>query len=142
MVQIREHHNAIVDCLHKAVRYGNTRIEQQIPGIDSEYRPDLVIEGNDQVTIYVTCPFDNGEDVLSTADFNKVTKYDHLKQHFSRVGIKCNMFGFMICALGTWNLNNEAVLNQLPMYKTYKSLFRKLCCSDAVQGSAELYYRP
>ncbi len=141
MVQIREHHNAIVDRIQKAVRYGNTRIDQQIPGIDSECRPDVVIEENDQVSIIdVTCPFDNGEDALSTADFNKVTKYDHLKQHFNRLGIKCNVFGFVIGALGTWHPNNEAVLNQLRMSKTYKSLFRKLCCSDAIRGSAEIYY--
>ena len=141
MVQIRERHNAIVDRLQKAVRYGNTRIDQQIPGIDSECRPDIVIEENDQVSIIdITCPFDNGEDALSTADFNKVTKYDHLKQHVNRLGIKCNVFGFVIGVLGTWHPNNEAVLNQLRMSKTYKSLFRKLCCSDAIRGSAEIYY--
>ena len=142
MVKIRERHDAIVERLNKAVRFGMVRVDQQIPGIQDECRPDIVISNGNEVTIIdVTCPFDNDDDALATADFNKVTKYNHLKEHFQKQGFKCNIFGFVIGALGTWHPNNEAVLNQLQMSYSYKSLFRKLCCSDVIRGSAEIYYR-
>jgi hypothetical protein len=141
MVQIRERHNSIVNRLAKAVRYGNVQLDCQIDGIDDECRPDIVIHEDNEVTIIdVTCPFDNDENALSTADFNKVMKYNHLKHHFNQLGLNCHVFGFVIGALGTWHPNNEAVLNQLRMAKSYKSLFRKLCCSDVIRGSAEIYY--
>ena len=141
MVLIRERHKIIVERIRKAIRYGSVRIDQQIPGLQDECRPDIVISKDKEVTIIdVTCPFDNGEDALSTADLNKVNKYNHLKTFFHQQGIKCNMFGFVIGALGSWHPNNEAVLNQLQMSHSYKSLFRKLCCSDVIRGSAEVYY--
>jgi hypothetical protein len=142
MVQICERHNTIVECLHKAVRYGNMRIDQQVPGVNDECRPDILIDEGREITIIdVTCPFENGDDALATADYSKLLKYNHLKQYFHQLGIKCNLYAFVIGALGTWYPNNEAVLNQLRMSKTYKSLFRKLCCSDVIRGSAEIYYK-
>lgn len=141
MVQIRDRHNQIVNRLANAVRYGQIRIDQQIPGIDDLCRPDLVIENNNEITIIdVTCPFENGDDALAKADYAKVTKYNHLKHHFQQLGFTCNVFGFVIGALGAWHSNNEAVLNNLQMTRSYKSLFRKLCCSDVIRGSAEIYY--
>ncbi len=142
MVQILERHDVIVQRLAKAVRYGNVRLDSQVPGVDDECCPDILIDEGDQITIIdVTCPFDNDDNALPTADYNKVMKYDHLKHHFNRLGVKCSIFGFVIGALGTWHSNNEAVLNQMRMSKTYKSLFRKLCCSDVIWGSAEIYYQ-
>jgi hypothetical protein len=139
LVQIRERHT-VVERLQKAVRYGSVRVDQQVPGVD-ECRPDILINEGRKVTIIdITCPFENVDDALATADYNKLIKYDHLKQYFHQLGVKCNLFAFVIGALGTWHPNNEAVLNQLRMSKTYKSLFRKLCCSDVIQVSAEIYY--
>jgi hypothetical protein len=106
----------------------------------SSFADILIDEGHKVTIIDVTCPFENGDDALTTADYNKLIKYDHLKQYFHQLGVKCNLFAFVIGALCTWHPNNEAVLNQLRMSKTYKSLFRKLCCSDVIRVSAEIYY--
>lgn len=141
MTKIRDRHNQIVNCLAKAVRFVQVRIDQQIPGIDDQCRPDLVIENSNVITIIdVTCPFENGDDALSKADYNKVTKYSNLKDHFQQLGFTCNVYGFVIGALGAWHPNNETVLKYLQMTRSYKSLFRKLCCSDVIRGSAEIYY--
>ena len=141
MVPIRERHNKIVERLRKAVRYGHVRVDQQVPGLNEPCRPDLVItDGNVVTVIDVTCPFENGESALPNADYAKVIKYKSVKSHFQSLGKKCNVFGFVIGCLGTWHPNNEAVLRSLDMSRKYKSLFRKLCCSDVIRGSAEIYY--
>ena len=116
--------------------------DQQVPGIDSECRPDLLITNDNEVLIIdVTCPFENGENALAEADFAKVTKYDHVKQYFQHLGKRCDVYGFVIGALGSWHPNNEIVLERLLMTKKYKDLFRKLCCSDVIRGSADIYYQ-
>ncbi|CAB4016366.1 Hypothetical predicted protein [Paramuricea clavata] len=114
LVQIHERHNTVVERLKKAVRYGCVRVNQQVPGVDDECCPDILIDEGCEVTIIdVTCPFENGDDALATADYNKLIKYDHLKEHFHQLGVKCDLFAFVIGALGTWHPNNEAVFNQL-----------------------------
>jgi hypothetical protein len=115
--------------------------KKQVPGIADECRPDIVIENDDVIIIIdVTCPFENGEKALAEADFNKVMKYDHVKRHFQSMGKSCSVHGFVIGSLGTWHPDNEAVLSKLMMSKSYKSLFRKLCCTDVIKGSADIYY--
>ena len=115
-------------------------MDQQVPGLNEPCRPDLVItDGNVVTVIDVTCPFENGESALPNADYAKVIKYKSVKSHFELLGKKCNIFGFVVGCLGTWHPNNEAVLRSLDMSRKYKSLFRKLCCSDIIRGSAEIY---
>lgn len=67
---IREHHDRIVECLWKAVRFGDIPVDQQVKGMNSECRPDLIItNGNNVIVIDVTCPFENGQGALAAADF-------------------------------------------------------------------------
>jgi hypothetical protein len=142
MLLIRERHNKIVERLRKASRYGQVRVDQQVPGFNDECRPDLVISrGNDATVIDVTCPFENGDSALATADYTKVMKYQPVKTYFQSLGKRCNVYGFVIGSLGTWHPNNKAVLRSLGMSRSYKSLFRKLCCSDVIKGSADIYYQ-
>ena len=141
MVQIRERHNNVLNRLTKAVRFGFVRVDQQVPGTSDQSRPDLVIEENNDVTVIdVTCPFDNGPTALSEAEKSKVEKYQHLIPHYSAIGKKCKVLAFVIGSLGTWHPKNEEVLNTLRMTISYRKLFRKLCCSDVIKGSAEVYY--
>jgi hypothetical protein len=101
----------------------------------------IVIENDDDVIIIdVTCPFENREKALAEADFNKVVKYDHVKHHFQSMGKSCFLYGFVIGSLGMWHPDNKAVLSKLMMSRSYKSLFRKLCCTDVIKGSADIYY--
>jgi hypothetical protein len=141
MVPIRVRHNNILGRLTKAVRFGSVRVDQQVPGTNDECRPDLVIEdGNDVTVIDVTCPFENGKDALMEAETRKTEKYQHLIPHYNTLGKNCKVFGFVIGSLGAWHPRNEEVLNQLKMSVSYRKLFRKLCCSDAIKTSAEIYY--
>jgi hypothetical protein len=68
-------------------------------------------------------------------------KYQTVKSYFESLGKKCSVYGFVIGSLGTWHPNNEAVLRSLRLSRKYKSLFWKLCCSDVIQGSTEIYYK-
>jgi len=91
------------------------------------------------VIIDVCCPFDNDAEALRDAEQRKLNKYEGLKQFFIGQGKQCEVFGFVIGALGSWHPANEKVLRELGMSKRYRSLFRKLCCSDAIQGSTNIY---
>ena len=102
MTKIRDRHNSIVTRLSNAIKSGVVRIDQQVPGITDECRPDIVIEDdNDVLVIDVTCPFENGENALAEADYNKVIKYEHVKRHYQSIGKRCSVHGFVIGSLGS-----------------------------------------
>lgn len=140
MVNITTRHNKIVDRVSNAIRFGTVTTDSTVEGSNSLLRPDIVIEeGNRAIIIDVCCPFDNDVDALREAEQRKLTKYEGLKRHFVDSGKQCEVFGFVIGALGTWYPPNEVILRKLGMSKSYRSLFRKLCCSDAIQGSNDVY---
>jgi hypothetical protein len=140
MPAITTRHNKIVDRLTNAVRHGSISTDQTVRNSGSPVRPDIVIENDNQVTIIdVCCPFENGEEALEEAVARKERKYLHLQTHFESQGKSCEVFGFAIGALGTWHPGNERVLSALSMSPRYKNLFRKLCCTDVIQGSTDIY---
>lgn len=54
-----------MDRLTAAVRSGNISTDQTVRDSGSTVRPDIVVEGQDQVIIIdVCCPFVNGEEAL------------------------------------------------------------------------------
>ena len=104
-------------------------------------RPDVVIEDGDDVTVIdVTVPFENDVDALHTAGVRKVEKYHHVIPHYEQQGKSCRVYGFVVGSLGAWHPANEKVMDQIKMSPRYRRLFRKLCCSDAIRGSADIYY--
>ena len=140
MPAITERHNKVVDRLTNAARSGTITTDQTVQDSNSPVRPDIVIIDHDQVLIIdVCCPFENGEEALDEAVARKEIKYQHLKDHFEASGKSCEVFGFAIGALGAWHPDNERVLNALGMTPRYKNLFRKLCCTDVIQGSTDIY---
>ena len=140
MPAITTRHNKIVDRLSNAVRTGSLSTDKTVRDSGSPVRPDIVIEDSTHVTIIdVCCPFDNGPESLEEAVARKEVKYDHLKTFFESQGKSCNVLGFAVGALGTWFPGNERVLSALHMTPRYKNLFRKLCCSDVIQGSTDIY---
>ena len=142
MVAIRQRHEKIVDRLTNAVRFGTITTDRRVTEANSALRPDIVVEEDNRVTVIdVCCPFDNDPEAMSNAEIQKVHKYDILKQHFVATGKSCEVLAFVIGSLGSWHPANEAVLRRLGMTKWYKSLFRKLCCSDVIQGSNDVYHQ-
>ena len=47
--------------------------------------------------------------------------------------------GFVIGALGSWDPGNEEVLRKLLIGRGYAALFRKLCCTEAIKGSYNIW---
>jgi hypothetical protein len=140
MTQIRDHHNKIVDRLTNAVRFGEITTDKTVRTSGLRLRPDLAVEEKNKVLIIdVTCPFENDENALSDAAPAKFDKYQLLKDHFISHGKKCEVYRFVVGALGAWYKHNKLLLTKLGMTRRYKSLFRKLCCSDAIQGSTNMY---
>ena len=140
MVAITTRHDKVVDRLTAAIRSGSITTDQTVKDSGSTVRPDIVIEEPTKVTIIdVCCPFENGEEALDEAVARKEVKYEHLKSHFESQGKECSVFGFAIGALGAWHPGNERVLSALGMTPRYKNLFRKLCCTDVIQGSTDIY---
>lgn len=140
MVLMRQRHDKIIERLTNAVRFGEVTTDRSVAEANSRLRPNIVVQEGDTVSIIdVCCPFENGAEALLEAEQRKVEKYDILKQHFLSTGLKCEVFGFVIGALGTWHPNNEQVLRRLGMSKSYKNLFQKLCCTDVIQGSTDIY---
>ena len=140
MVLIRQCRNKIVERLTNAVSSGKITTDRSVAESNSRLRPDIVISERNKVTIIdICCPFDNGSEALAEAEQQKINKYASLKDHFIARGLKCKVFGFVIGALGSWHPNYEHVLNRVGMTKSYKNLSRKLCCTDVIQGSTDIY---
>ena len=54
-------------------------------------------------------------------------------------GYQAKVFGFIVEALGGWYHENSKVLDELQVSMRYRTLFRKLCCADAIQVSGDIY---
>ena len=140
MTSITECHDRIVDRLTNAVQPGTISTNKTVTDSNSIVRPDIIIEDNDHVSIIdVCCPFHNGEEALEEAAACKEVKYEHLKNHLEAQGKTCSVYGFAVGALGSWHPGNKRVLAALGMTNRYKNLFRKLCVTDVIQGSSDIY---
>ena len=141
MVHVRGRHNTLVDRLTNSIRFGKITTDRTIAESNLRLRPDIVVQEDNRVIIIdVTCAFDDDTDALSEAALAKVHKYQPLKEFVESQGKSCEVFPFVVVgALGSWYKQNEVLLKKLGMTRRYKSLFRKLCCSDAIQGSNDIY---
>ena len=116
MVMIHNRHNAIVDHLSNAIRSGEAITDRTVAETNSNLCSDIIIKQDNRISIIdVCCPFDNNPEALSDAENRKLNKYDHLKHHFIFKGLNCEVFGFVIGALGSWYPKTEAVLRNLGM---------------------------
>ncbi|CAB4001755.1 Hypothetical predicted protein [Paramuricea clavata] len=141
MPSILRRHNTIVDRIVNVIQSGTITTDQQVGAANSRLRPDIIVEEDNKVLIIdVCCPFDSNAEALCDAEQRKLNKYEGLKQFFVGQGKQCKVLGFVIGALGSRHPANENVLRQLGMSKRYRSLFRKLCCTDAIQGSTNIYW--
>jgi hypothetical protein len=140
MTAITARHDRIQNRLTNAIHLGEVTIDQIVPGAPGINRPDIVITNGNKVTIIdVTCPFENDDSSLEMAAQSKVNKYNYLIDHFQQQNMDAKVFGFVVGSLGAWYNGNEDVLDDLQINKTYRTLFRKLCCADAIRGSRNIY---
>jgi hypothetical protein len=66
-------------------------------------------------------------------------KYNYLVDHPRPLNLQAKVFGFVVGPLGGWFPGNKKVLDEMYMNKCYRTLFRKLCCADAIKGSRNIY---
>ena len=143
IVQIMNRHNRIVDRLTNAIRFGKITTDRTIQDSGFVFALMLLLRSitlrRKVLIIDVTCPFDNDIDALTDAALAKIHKYESLKEFVVSTGRKCHIFPFVVGALGAWYTKNELLMTRLGMTRQYKSFFRKLCCTDAIQGSNNIY---
>lgn len=138
---ITRRHNLIVNRIVKATKSGQMDLDKHVPGDRPFLRPDIVFyDDNKAAIIDVCCPFDNGPNSLHQAAQNKVDKYQSTRQALLDKGYQdVVVLPFVVGALGTWYSSNEKVLTRLGISKRYRKLMRKLCCTDAIKGSRDIY---
>ena len=99
VTQIRDWHNKIVQRIVNTARFGEIQTDKAVRDSGLRLRPDIVIKDTNHVFIIdVTCPFDNDANALSEAPQHKYSKY----QHFIALGLQCEIYQFVIGALGSW----------------------------------------
>ena len=141
---VRARHNRILHRLANAIprSKGVQLLEQTVPGDGMALKPDLVILNKDTseaFVIDVTIPFE-GEDSFRAARQGKVDKYNHLKRVLQEKGYRrVEIDGFVVGALGSWDPENEPVLRKLSIGQRYSVMFRKLCCTEAIKGSHDIW---
>ena len=136
---MREQHNTILGRLIRAVpaTMGNKFTEQVVTGDPQGLKPDLVILNDATkwaVVMDVTIAFDLQQN-MDLARAIKEEKYAHLIPVLHNRGYTdSSIHAFVVGSLGSWSLGNE-VLKRCGIHRNYATLFRKLCCSDAIAGS-------
>ena len=140
MTTITARHDRVLNRLTNAIQKGDITIDQTVPNAPGINRPDIVITEDNKVTIIdITCPSENDGNSMELAAQRKVNKYDYLIDNFEKENKSAKVFGFVIGSLGAWYNGNEKVLDELDMSNRYRTLFRKLCCIDAIRVSKNIY---
>lgn len=133
-------HNAIVARIKvaSALRF-DLLSENQVIGTQG-LRPDLVLRrGNKIFIVDVTIPFDNRMAAFEAAAVEKRTKYEELRSELAAShNAEVVVVPFIVGALGSWDPVNDPFLRSL-CSRSYAALFRKLCVSDVIGFSRDIY---
>ena len=139
---MRSRHNIILDRLKKATskEIGTVFIDQAIPEAPGILRPDLVAKTDTSITIVdVTIPIESDPEAFIEARQEKIDKYSDLIQWAKTKYARVNFGVLVVGSLGSWDPENEETLKILGIGHKYAVLFRKLCCSDAIDGSLRIW---
>jgi hypothetical protein len=135
---ITRRHKAVAKRVRKAASSKYIILEEH-EAVYGGMRPDLVTARNNEATIIdVTIPFENRMVALEEARRDKLRKYDDLaralRSRFSEVKVDAIVLG----SLGTWDPKNDKVIKTMCSRK-YLNLFKKLCVSDVIRYSRDIY---
>lgn len=145
MVAITQRHNGILDRLLRAFKppaSTEIRINQRVPELNQNLRPDLLAIDETKKTVMVidvTMPFENRVNAFEDARFQKKAKYEPVVRHYTQKGYEVSLEAFIVGPLGGWDPTNEAVLRKMGISSRYASLMKKLMCSDAIRWSRDIY---
>ncbi len=136
---MRERHNTILKRIVKATSSASRSItsfkERKIPGSPGDLRPDycLIDRPHGFATIVdVTIPFEGDAGSFQRAREEK----DWL---MSEGFVDVMVDAFIVGSLGTWDPDNATISRRLGIRASYSKLFKKLCVSDAIKGSALIW---
>ncbi|GFQ72042.1 retrovirus-related Pol polyprotein from type-1 retrotransposable element R2 [Trichonephila clavata] len=103
-------------------------------------RPDLVAEVGDKLFVLdVTIPFENRGPAFNQAWLRKVEKYKPLLDFFHKIGRKkISIIPIVVGSLGAWDPENDSFLRKVAT-KSYLNVLRKLCVSDCIRWSRDIY---
>ncbi|XP_054720777.1 uncharacterized protein LOC129230404 [Uloborus diversus] len=132
-------HNAIVDRIKKAAATRFTILGENQQVDPSNLRPDLVLQKGSTVLILdVTIPFENRLAAFETARQAKLQKYQPTAEFFKSSFANVQIVPVLVGALGTWDPKNDKCLQSL-CSRSYLKLMRKLCVSDTISWSRDIY---
>jgi len=137
-------HHATVHRLAKGTPAisGTTSEDRKIPGTSFQLRPDLVV--TNAITrsisiIDVAVVFENKYEAFQLARTGKIQKYTLLADELRSQGWDVYLNAFIVGALGGWDPDNETVIRQLRISKSYAKLMKKLIISDTIRWSRDIY---
>ncbi|GFR01202.1 retrovirus-related Pol polyprotein from type-1 retrotransposable element R2 [Trichonephila clavata] len=133
-------HNSVLSRIQKAVAFKGTVLHSnQVVGSNG-LRPDLVALIDNKIYIIdVTIPFENRRVAFQQARWRKVEKCTPLLQHFASLGFaQAQIVPIVVGALGAWDPENDSFL-RLVATKSYTNVLRKLCVSDCIRWSRDIY---
>lgn len=102
-------------------------------------KPDLVLSRGDEVVIIdVTCPFDNGYGVFSSARKDKIKKFAPLRDYFKTSFTNIHIDAIIVGSLRSWDPKNDKTLLKF-CSKIYLKLMKKLVVSETVRASRDIF---
>ncbi|XP_037501550.1 uncharacterized protein LOC119375444 [Rhipicephalus sanguineus] len=118
-------HNAVVDRI-RAAAARNFIAFLNYPVDDTGLRPDLVLVcGEDDIALDVTCPFKNKREPFSNTQNDKVSRHEPVAAYLRRRNQRVSVAAVIVGALGAWDPDNDRVLHRI-CSRLYIRLFKKL----------------
>ena len=131
-------HNAIVSRVRKAASKRYTVLSEN-EAVNGNLRPDLVlVKNNNAIIIDVTVPFENRMDAFCEAREGKKQKYENLAQALRTKYAEVKVDAIVVGSLGAWDPDNDILMKKL-CSRSYLKLFKKLCVSDTIKYSRDIY---
>ncbi|XP_060877122.1 uncharacterized protein LOC132949979 [Metopolophium dirhodum] len=133
-------HNALIARIKKAAAVKFEIItENQVVGAQ-RLRPDLIIrKGSTTLIIDATVPSENRIEAFKVAAAEKVAKYEELRKELAEsFGGDVTVVPFIVGALGSWDPCNDDLVKKI-CSRSYGSLLRKLCVSEVISFTRDIY---
>lgn len=136
-------HNALIGRIKKAASLKfevvSENPKKKVNGTQ-RLRPDLVLrKGNTTLIIDATVPFDNRLQAFRAAAAEKVAKYEELRKELATSSAgEAVVVPFIVGSLGSWDPANDVLVRKI-CSKSYGTLLRKLCVSDTIGFTRDVY---
>ncbi|GBM16789.1 hypothetical protein AVEN_257172-1, partial [Araneus ventricosus] len=102
-------------------------------------RPDIIVQFENQILIIdITVTFEDEPDAFDRARERKKVRYNALLDLFKTPTNHVEIFAFVMGALGSWDPQNDILMRKF-VTRSYLNLFRKLCTSDTIRWSRDIY---